>query len=150
MAVVALLIAQLGALSHAYAHDAYARAAHSRNTHGHGAYGYDPGRDPYGRGVQGRDPGRHDASGRNTRGYDAYEHDDFAGTASIDAGGTGSHDSCSDCLAFAPLLSAAGTSNALPFDLPQGPGMAARAAVGSLIDLSPLLAFRSRAPPNTP
>jgi hypothetical protein len=130
MAVLALLIAQLGALSHAYAHDGYARVAyahdpHARGPHAHGAYGH------------------------YAAGGDASANDDFAAAASMHASSTGSHDPCSDCLAFAPLLSAAGTSSSLPFALPQAAGMAARAAAGSLMDISPLLAFRSRAPPNT-
>jgi hypothetical protein len=96
MAVVALLIAQLGAMSHAYSHDA---AVGSLPTHQSGA---------------------------------------------------SSHDPCNDCLAFAPLLSAAGAPSALPFIEPQGRGLTACATPCSLIDLSLTLAFRSRAPPHTP
>jgi hypothetical protein len=121
MAVMALLIAQLGALSHAYSHDAYGRGAHS-----HGAHAYDG------------------------YGHNAFAFDDFAGAASVHACGAGSHDPCGDCLAFAPLLSAAGATSALPFTLPQGQNSAGRSAGGSLVDLPPLLAFRSRAPPYIP
>jgi hypothetical protein len=95
MAAVALLIAQLGAMAHAYSHDA---AAGSTTTHQAGA---------------------------------------------------SSHDPCNDCLAYAPLLAAAGTPAALPSIEPQGRGLATHAAANSLVDLSLTLAFRSRAPPIT-
>jgi hypothetical protein len=95
MAAVALLFAQLGAMSHAYSHDA---AIGSPTTHQTGA---------------------------------------------------SSHDPCNDCLAYAPLLAAAGAPSALPFIEPQGRGLVTRAAVNSLVDLSLTLAFRSRAPPTT-
>lgn len=92
MAVVALLIAQLGAMSHAYSHD--------------GA--------------------------------------DSSSTRQI---GASSHHPCNDCLAYSPLLSAAGTPSPLPFIEPQGRSAATRAMARSLVGLSLTLAFRSRAPP---
>ena len=55
---------------------------------------------------------------------------------------------CSECLSFAPLLSAAGTPSHL-FDIaPQGVIPAPSDAVVSLITRSPTPAFRSRAPPS--
>jgi hypothetical protein len=95
MAVVALLFAQLGAMSHAYSHDA---ALESASTHQSGA---------------------------------------------------STHDPCKDCLAYAPLLAAAGATGTLPSIQPQGRGLATRASADSLVDLSLRLAFRSRAPPHT-
>jgi hypothetical protein len=95
MAALALLIAQLGAMSHAYSHDA---AIDAPTTHQSAA---------------------------------------------------NSHDSCNDCLAYAPLLAAAGTPSALPFIEPPGRGLSPRATPQSLVDLSLTLAFRSRAPPYT-
>jgi hypothetical protein len=59
----------------------------------------------------------------------------------------GSHDLCSDCLSFAPLLSAAGTPAALPCIEPQGRSFGVHAECRSLVDRPPHLAFRSRAPP---
>jgi hypothetical protein len=94
LAALALLIAQLGAMSHAYAHDA---AVGSPATHQTAA----------------------------------------------------THDLCNDCLAYAPLLAAAGTPSALPYIEPQGRGLATRATAESLLDLSLTVAFRSRAPPKT-
>jgi hypothetical protein len=58
-----------------------------------------------------------------------------------------SHGACSDCLAFAPLLLAAGT----PARLPHFSGLARTAAPAqlsrTLVDQASILAFRSRAPP---
>jgi hypothetical protein len=62
----------------------------------------------------------------------------------------GIHDTCNDCLNFAPLLSAAGAPTTLPFALPQGCCIAPPTQADSLVDLKFLLAFRSRAPPVTP
>jgi hypothetical protein len=93
LAMAALLFAQLGAMSHAYSHDAARTAAHSTAAN--------------------------------------------------------SHELCNDCLAYAPLLSAAGTSTALPLVEPQGRGPATSATVRSLVELGPIPAFRSRAPPFT-
>jgi hypothetical protein len=62
---------------------------------------------------------------------------------------SGGHDFCGDCLNFAPLLSAAGAPAPLPFIEPQGRVLAPHAERTSLVDRSPHLAFRSRAPPAT-
>lgn len=93
MAALALLIAQLGATSHAYAHDVVARASAALH------------------------------------------------------GGAGAHNPCNDCLAYAPLLSAAGAPAALPLVGHQAHGGAGCAAADSLVERLPPLAFRSRAPP---
>jgi hypothetical protein len=55
---------------------------------------------------------------------------------------------CSECLSFAPLLSAAGTPSHLFAIAPQGVMAAPSVAVASLITRSPTPAFRSRAPPS--
>jgi len=60
---------------------------------------------------------------------------------------TGNHDFCSDCLNFAPLLSAAGAPAALPSIDPPGRSAGVHAPCRSLVDRHLLLAFRSRAPP---
>jgi hypothetical protein len=144
MAVMALLIAQLGALSHAYAHDPYAPGAHSRNTGSHGASAHDTSaQDAY---DASRREGYH---GHDSPRRDAYRRD-FAGAATTRSLSAGSHDPCGDCLAYAPLLAAAGTTSVPPFALPQGRSAAERVPTRSLIDPSPLLAFRSRAPPAAP
>jgi hypothetical protein len=79
----------------------------------------------------------------------AYSHLRDAAPASSQQSNTLNHDFCSDCLNFAPVLSAAGTPAALPFIEPQGRGAGAHAECRSLIDRTPYLAFRSRAPPVT-
>jgi hypothetical protein len=56
---------------------------------------------------------------------------------------------CSECLSFAPLLSAAGTPSHLFAIAPQGVVAAPSDAVASLTARSPTPAFRSRAPPST-
>jgi hypothetical protein len=61
----------------------------------------------------------------------------------------GTHDFCSDCLSFAPLLAGAGAPAALPFIEPQGGVAGIHAHLSSLVDRHPHLAFRSRAPPVT-
>ena len=96
LAALALLFAQLGALSHAYSHDA--AVASTASTHRTGAAGHDP---------------------------------------------------CNECLAYAPLLCAAGAPAALPVPLPQSRGLATRTTAASLLNLDLTLAFRSRAPPLT-
>jgi hypothetical protein len=80
-----------------------------------------------------------------------YSHDshDAAGPSSTHQTVAGSHDLCNECLAYAPLLAAAGASGVLPFVEPQGRGLAMRTTADSLVDLSLTLAFRSRAPPDT-
>jgi hypothetical protein len=55
---------------------------------------------------------------------------------------------CSECLSFAPLLSAAGTPSHLFAIVPQGVIAAPSDAVASLITRAPTAAFRSRAPPS--
>jgi len=101
---VALLLAQWGAITHAYAHDG---ATNSLRAH-------------------------HSGAGNAVAGNAAN-----------------SHDLCNDCMAFAPLLAAAGTPSSLP---PlQHPGRAAgtRDAARSRVAFSPTVAFRSRAPPHS-
>jgi hypothetical protein len=97
---MALLIAQLGAMAHAYSHDAQLGAMSAGNTLG--------------------------------------------GQPS-----PGSHDFCSDCLNFAPLLSVCGASMPLPCILPPGQSPAPLTAHRSRVEYCPHLAFRSRAPPVT-
>jgi hypothetical protein len=55
---------------------------------------------------------------------------------------------CSDCLSFAPLLSAAGSPSHLFAIVPQGVMAAPGDAVVSLTTRAPTPAFRSRAPPS--
>jgi hypothetical protein len=55
---------------------------------------------------------------------------------------------CSECLSFAPLLSAAGTPSHLFAIAPQGVVAAPSVAVASLITRTPTPSFRSRAPPS--
>jgi hypothetical protein len=61
-----------------------------------------------------------------------------------------SHSVCDECLAYAPLLSAAAT----PARMPRLPGAARSVALAhrflSVLDHAPILAFRSRAPPKAP
>jgi hypothetical protein len=79
----------------------------------------------------------------------AYSHDAAAGPVPAHPTGTGSHAACDECLAYAPLLAAAGGLSALPLIEPQRFALPSRAAADSLVDLSLTLAFRSRAPPAT-
>jgi hypothetical protein len=81
----------------------------------------------------------------------AYTHIPGVGPASTQQSqqSPSSHDFCGDCLNFAPLLSAAGAPAALPLVQPPGRSLAAIAGGRSLLDLSLILAFRSRAPPVT-
>ncbi len=58
-----------------------------------------------------------------------------------------SHDACDDCLAFAPLLSAAGAPARLPRLAGQACTPAPPLRARSLLDSALILAFRSRAPP---
>jgi hypothetical protein len=80
----------------------------------------------------------------------AYSHVPQTRSVSAQQPLPGIHDFCSDCLNFAPLLSAAGSPAALPFTLPQGSHAAPEVPFPALADLKLLLAFRSRAPPVTP
>jgi len=78
-----------------------------------------------------------------------YSHDASLDSASTPQSTADSRGSCTDCLAYAPLLAAAGTPSALlSFDRQDG-GPAARVSADSLVDLSLTIAFRSRAPPHT-
>jgi hypothetical protein len=77
----------------------------------------------------------------------AYAHVADLHPASTYQANTGSHDFCSDCLSFAPLLSAAGAPAALPLIEPPGRGAGVHAECRSLVDRHLHLAFRSRAPP---
>jgi hypothetical protein len=79
----------------------------------------------------------------------AYSHTADITPASAHQSIPGTHDYCSDCLSFAPLLSVAGTPSALPFIKPQGHSPGIHAQLSSLVDRHPHLAFRSRAPPVT-
>jgi hypothetical protein len=79
----------------------------------------------------------------------AYSHTADITRASPHQSIPGTHDFCSDCLSFAPLLSVAGTPAALPFVEPQGRSPSIHAHLRSLVDRHPHLAFRSRAPPVT-
>jgi len=63
--------------------------------------------------------------------------------------GLGNHESCNDCLGFAPLLSAGAAPAALPQVEPQGRVVAVPVAGTSLVDRCVILAFRSRAPPTS-
>jgi hypothetical protein len=80
----------------------------------------------------------------------AYSHTLEKAPVSSQQSNQGIHDFCKDCLNFAPLLSAAGASAALPFAIPQACSLAPQAQITRLVDLKFLLAFRSRAPPATP
>lgn len=64
--------------------------------------------------------------------------------------GLASHDPCSACLAYAPLLSAAASPSALPSLEPQVGTFDPAAPASSLIEIAPKLGFRSRAPPIRP
>jgi len=77
----------------------------------------------------------------------AYSHIPGAVPGSTHQSGPGSHETCNDCLAFAPLLSAAGAPAALPCAEPQGRNLTACAIGSSLVDRFLNLALRSRAPP---
>ena len=80
----------------------------------------------------------------------AYSHDAAAGSVPLQIIGAVSHNPCGDCLAYAPLLSAAGASGSLPPIEPEPRRATERALPDSLIDGLPFVAFRSRAPPYTP
>jgi hypothetical protein len=80
----------------------------------------------------------------------AYSHVPQIRAVSAQQPVSGIHDFCSDCLNFAPLLSAAGAPAALPTVAPQGCSAAPAAPLCVPVDLKLLLAFRSRAPPVTP
>jgi hypothetical protein len=79
----------------------------------------------------------------------AYSHVRDLASVSSQQANTGIHDFCGDCLNFAPVLSAAGAPAALPCIEPQGRSLAVHVECRSLIERTPQLAFRSRAPPVT-
>lgn len=60
-----------------------------------------------------------------------------------------SHESCADCLNFAPLLAAAGTPAVLPLAIHFTQSAPPPAPPASFLDHRTYLAFRSRAPPAT-
>jgi hypothetical protein len=77
----------------------------------------------------------------------AYSHvPDIRPAAALQS--SGAYDFCSDCLSFAPLLSAAGAPAALPRIAPPALSPRLQAEPRSLVDSRPRLAFRSRAPPS--
>lgn len=80
----------------------------------------------------------------------AYSHSPELGSSSSHQTNLGIHDFCKDCLNFAPLLSAAGAPDALPFAIPQACRNAPQALISRLVDLKFRLGFRSRAPPVSP
>jgi hypothetical protein len=80
----------------------------------------------------------------------AYSHAPESGTSSSQQTNLGIHDFCKDCLNFAPLLSAAGAPDALPFAVAEPCRSAPQAQITRLVDLKFRLAFRSRAPPASP
>jgi hypothetical protein len=77
----------------------------------------------------------------------AYSHVADLGAAGTHQSGLGSHESCNDCLGFAPLLSAGAAPAALPQVEPQGRAVSAPIGGTSFVDRFLILAFRSRAPP---
>jgi hypothetical protein len=80
----------------------------------------------------------------------AYSHAPESSNSSSQQSNLGIHDFCKDCLNFAPLLSAAGTPDVLPFALPLPCRSEPQAQITRLVDLKFRLAFRSRAPPVSP
>ena len=85
----------------------------------------------------------------------AYAHDaalrsaGLPGDPSLKLPAPASHDTCDACLAYAPLLSAAGTPVDPVFILAHEPIEAVNRPKRSCVDESLTLAFRSRAPPAT-
>ena len=77
----------------------------------------------------------------------AYSHVSRMSPASSHLATPSTHGVCSDCLNFAPLLSAAGTPAVLPFADAHTGGINLRATRNSLLNRPPRPAFRSRAPP---
>lgn len=99
LAAIALLFAQVGAIAHAYAHDASSLvASHHSGANSHSA--------------------------------------------------ANSHDLCNDCLAYAPLLAAAGAPVSVPLIEVERSVANVNGTSASLVGLTLTLAFRSRAPPN--
>ena len=77
----------------------------------------------------------------------AYSHNAVESPTSTHRDGATNHELCNDCLAYAPLLCAAGAPTALPCIQPQSGGLVPRSTPDSLLNLDLTLAFRSRAPP---
>jgi hypothetical protein len=77
----------------------------------------------------------------------AYSHGAAFGTVGAGRQVQAAHDVCKDCLAFAPLLSAAGTTAAPSSPVRAAPAAAAGHCSASRVGHRPALAFRSRAPP---
>ncbi len=78
----------------------------------------------------------------------AYSHVPQAARAAAHQPISNTHDACSDCLNFAPLLAPGGASDELPFAGPTGhPGLAPCAEESSAPGRHACFAFRSRAPP---
>jgi hypothetical protein len=80
----------------------------------------------------------------------SYTHQPDSSNRASQQTSLGIHDFCKDCLNFAPLLSASGAPDALPFAIPQVSRSAPQAQITRLVDLKFLHAFRSRAPPASP
>jgi hypothetical protein len=80
----------------------------------------------------------------------SYTHQPDSGARTSQQTNLGIHDFCKDCLNFAPLLSAAGAPDVLPFAIPQVCCSAPQAQITRLVNLKFLHAFRSRAPPASP
>jgi hypothetical protein len=79
----------------------------------------------------------------------AYTHQPSTAKTSASQKIANSHEFCSDCLNFAPLLAAAGTPTVLPFSLQFTQSAPPPAPPASFLDHRTHLAFRSRAPPVT-
>jgi len=126
-----LLFAQFGAITHAYSH-AYPHGGAADSPRSH-----------------------HSGAGRAAGGWIASQGasgalDSAGALGDLDATGASatSHDLCSDCLSFAPLLAVAGAPSPLPFMQPQGRAAGSHDSTTSRVALSPTVAFRSRAPPD--
>jgi methionine-rich copper-binding protein CopC len=79
----------------------------------------------------------------------AYTHNPSTASTSAYQQIPNTHEFCSDCLNFAPLLAAAGTPAALSISLQVIQSAPPSAPPASFLDHRTYLAFRSRAPPVT-
>jgi hypothetical protein len=79
----------------------------------------------------------------------AYTHKPSTGGTSAYQQIANTHEYCSDCLNFAPLLAAGGTPTVLPLSLQFTQSPAPPAPPASFLAHRTYLAFRSRAPPVT-
>jgi hypothetical protein len=78
-----------------------------------------------------------------------YAHGAAAGSGENRQAAASTHVACNDCLSYAPLLAAAGAPTGLaPVGRPVL-GFSQTKLSASLVERSPTLAFRSRAPPLT-